>query len=485
MEAVPAEARYWHEDITFVWRRLAAACAQCGAQLFVGAKHEDGHRWNGCDAATFACLDSGSLNCGEPVALQLVQGASTVAHATCGSCGCIVGWKFVNSPISKQCGKIGLMLNAVVLAYLHHRATLTLPPHGSDALDALAHRFMAQHGVPGLSLAYARGVDGQPITRCWGLLNESGERLMPATKLRVASVSKPITAVAILQLIDAGKLKLEDRVFAILKPLLTPGFKARDPRVNDITVRHLLHHLGGGWTNKWQCPMFQEWGLERIRLIEKTLSEVGLEHGPGTVFGYSNFGYCLLGRVIECVSGDGYEDFVSRSVLSRCGVDGAFIEGGDAATAGTGYFVTSRAAEHASVPANFDARDSALTCGLVGRMDSHGGWSLSPRDLVLFSQGLDAGLLCSEASIRRLSELPPTMDETATSWYGMGWRINQHARWHDGWLEGTRSILVKTRRRGGMHWAIVANGSLVGCDGLDGFGWECLDAVCELLGRDA
>lgn len=164
-------------------------------------------------------------------------------------------------------------------------------------------------------------------------------------------------------------------------------------------------------------------------------------------------------------------------MLARCGIEGAYVEDGrNAAT--LRYFMSDEDGSGCEdrVERRFALTDSPLTDSLVGRMDSHGGWVLSPSELVRFSQALDTpGLLLNEESLQQL-QTPLDMSKG----YAMGWCTNTHARWHNGSLAGTGSILVHTKKRGGMHWALVTNTGQAGGPvprALDRLGWECLDAV--------
>ena len=115
------------------------------------------------------------------------------------------------------------------------------------SFDDLMTSFVKTHKVPGASLAVTR--QGQLMyARGFGYADlEKKQPVEPDSQFRIASISKPITAVAILQLVEQGKLKLTDRVFKILKP--KPHFENRegrvDPRLEQVTILHCLQHSGG------------------------------------------------------------------------------------------------------------------------------------------------------------------------------------------------------------------------------------------------
>ena len=105
------------------------------------------------------------------------------------------------------------------------------------------------------------------------------------------------------------------------------GAPPYQPQVDEITIEHLLTHTGGGWNNTRNDPMFMNPGMNQAQLIALVLRERPLDHPPGQSYAYSNFGYCVLGRVIEKVSRQSYAAFVTDAVLKRCGITDMAIAG--------------------------------------------------------------------------------------------------------------------------------------------------------------
>src|SRR5262249_9111164 len=147
---------------------------------------------------------------------------------------------------------------------------------------------------------------------------------------RLASVSKTITQIAILTLVDQGKLRLEDRAFRVLNALQPPAGSNWDSRLADITVMPLLKHQGGLGRSRME-PMFLPWSrkaAEALGAPEPATCEtiirfmIGrpLDYAPGSRTIYSNFGYCVLGRIIERTSGRPYEEYVQAAVLRPAGI---------------------------------------------------------------------------------------------------------------------------------------------------------------------
>ena len=143
---------------------------------------------------------------------------------------------------------------------------------------------------------------------------------------RIADLSKPMTAVTIFFLIENGKLNLTDKVFGPAGMLSAKYGKAPyKPYVADVTVDHLLTHTAGGWAADENDPMFHNNGWDQAKLITTTIENVPLTSQPGTQWIYSNFGYCLLGRVIEQVTGQPYDAYVQANILGPCGITGMQI----------------------------------------------------------------------------------------------------------------------------------------------------------------
>jgi len=159
----------------------------------------------------------------------------------------------------------------------------------------------------------------------FGMANkEEGIAMQPYHTMRVASVSKLITATAVMKLVEDGKLRLDDKVFGVNGILNDPRFlKYKDKRVEEITVHNLLNH-SGGWTPRWGDHLFikdviaRELGkalpLDVDDYIIFALSKK-LHFQPGSHSSYSNIGFVILQRVIEKASGMDYESYVLDEIF--------------------------------------------------------------------------------------------------------------------------------------------------------------------------
>lgn len=314
-----------------------------------------------------------------------------------------------------------------------------------NEVDALVKKFMQDYKVPGVSLAIAKD-DRLVLAKTYGYADkESNELMAPRHRLRIASCSKPVTATAIMKLVEQGKLKLSDKVFGSGGVLgTTYGTQPYKKWITDITVQQLLEHLGGGWTNDGNDPMFKNVTMNHSQLITWTLDNQALKTQPGTSYAYSNFGYCVLGRIIEKKTGQSYDSWVKNNVLNNCGVTTMEIGG------------NTLAQRKANEVKYYDSGDDPYASYMnVKRMDSHGGWIATPIDLVRFLVRVDK--FSPKADILKEPTLTTMYTAPAVSTgYAKGWSVNKWDNyWHGGSLPGEQSIMVRTNS--GYCWALIVN----------------------------
>ncbi|MEV4440328.1 serine hydrolase domain-containing protein [Streptomyces sp. NPDC049577] len=290
-----------------------------------------------------------------------------------------------------------------------------------DVITGQVEAYMKTHQVPNLSIA---------ITKGDRLVFEQGypPPFGSDVRFRVASISKTLTATAIMTLVEAGSLDLNRAVFgdgAVLGT--TYGTKPYSARVRAITVRHLLHHIGGGWGYPYPGgvdvdPMFDgsTSGMAHPQLITHVLDTIPLRVDPGTRYWYSNFGYCLLGRVIEAVSGRPYDQYVKEAVLQPCGITRMEIGGNTLADRKPNEAVYYR---HSGLSPTWENDPYALE---VRRMDAHGGWLACPTDLLRFMIRVDrqdeVADLLTRGSVNAMFTGSDPQPE-----YGLGWMLT-HVR---------------------------------------------------------
>jgi CubicO group peptidase (beta-lactamase class C family) len=323
---------------------------------------------------------------------------------------------------------------------------------------------MRKYQAPALSLAIAR--HGQMVyEEAFGHADKStGEPATSASRFRIASVSKPITSVAIFSLVEQGRLGLHDLVFGEPGRLKFDYGDRYPDWVRQITIHHLLTHTGGGWENDGSDPMFRDPKLTQRELITWAVREQPLKYAPGTHYAYSNFGYCILGRVIEKITGQKYADYVQQSVLAKCGIRHMQLAGNTLAQRAPGEVVYYGPAGSETEPYGMN----------VTRMDAHGGWIAAPSDLVQFALHVD-GFTTTPSLLRAESIKTMTTASPANAGYACGWCVNRVPNWwHSGSLPGTLTILVRTAS--GLCWAAFTN---TRCEGLnlDEMMWRVVQAV--------
>lgn len=198
---------------------------------------------------------------------------------------------------------------------------------GLASYDQLASTLLTKYQIPGGAIAVAR--NGKLVfARGYGYANKAtGELVQPDSQFRIASLSKPITSAAVLLLMQRGKLTLDQRVFDILSYEPLPG-ESVDPRLATITIRHLLEHSGGWNRDTTFDPMFLPVTIAAATgtpppatadSIIRYMMGKPLQFNPGSAYNYSNFGYTLLGRIVETISGQSYEKLVQEQVLAPSG----------------------------------------------------------------------------------------------------------------------------------------------------------------------
>ena len=380
-----------------------------------------------------------------------------------------------------------------------------------EPLDRLMTDFVSRHQLPGASLAVTR--NGRLVyARGFGLADrQSGDPVLPTSRFRIASLSKPVTSVAILQLVEAGRLKLDDPVAEILG--LEPEVDAR--RSRRVTVRQCLQHTGGWDRSDSFDPMFQSIRISRVldtkapagpAEVIRFMQKWPLDFDPGTRYAYSNYGYCLLGRVIEKISGQSYERYVQARVLKPMGVTRmrigrTRIEG--RAKGEVRYHVDGEKVGLSVFEEDLGKRVSrAYGAWNLEAMDSHGAWIASAVDMVRFASALESPGRKPFLKMESLDEMfePPAAPVSRKSdgsvedvFYGLGFSVRRLGdgrmnQWHTGSLPGTSTLLV--RRHDGMAWAVMFN-SRRSCAGknpasaIDPLVHGAVDAVTEWPDGDA
>lgn len=381
------------------------------------------------------------------------------------------------------------------------------------AYDDTVAALMRRYGIPGGAVAVVR--DGKLVyARGFGYADvERATPVQPDALFRIASVSKPITAVAVMTLVAEGRLALDDRVAPHLAHLAPAPGATVDPRWEQVTIRHLLNHTGGWDRNRPDGgfdPMFRPAiaaaavgapAPATAETIIRYMKGVPLDFDPGTRHAYSNFGYAILGRVIERMSGMPYEAYVRERVLAPAGAarmrqgrtrmteahagEVRYYLPGEPGLGMTAPRVTSVFPGEGTVPVAYGG--FYLESG-----DASGAWVSSSVDLLRFMTAVDGRAdrpdILAPATVATMTGSGPTVCASGACYYAAGWLVRPTQGdanwWHGGSLPGTTSILV--RAHNGMSWVALFN-ARVSPDfdrEVDGALWSAMGRVTAWPGHD-
>ncbi|MFN3848810.1 MAG: serine hydrolase domain-containing protein [Spirosomataceae bacterium] len=186
-------------------------------------------------------------------------------------------------------------------------------------LDAKFEAFRTQNHLS--SVSYAILVDGKIVHQSnSGIVNYKTNKTADSQSVyRIASMSKSFASVAILQLRDAGKLKLDDPVWKYIPELKGQKYSADSP---DITVRHLLTHAAG-------FPEDNPWGDRQLGISESEMLKmfkkgISFSNEPGIAYEYSNMGFAMLGQIIKNVSGQSYQSYIINKIWKPLGMNNTY-----------------------------------------------------------------------------------------------------------------------------------------------------------------
>lgn len=313
-----------------------------------------------------------------------------------------------------------------------------------SAVDWMTEDFIAAQGLPGMTWAVQRA-SGRLYTGAAGYADpDTGEWMTPDHRMRVASISKTITSAMIMTLEAEGELWVGHHPFApdgVFRDLLDENSPWL-PLLDQITLDHFLTHTSGGWPYTGRDPVFWDLELDPMELIQKTLAEMPPEYVAGSNYAYSNFGYCVLGRVIELATGMDCTSAVQAWLTDPAGAYSFSLAGDTLADRLPGEVVY--------VPTTGDPYGFRAS-----RMDSFGGWVMTAADLLAIFAGFDGyGDEIVPGSVAwRMAE-----PYIANGTYGRGLLLNPaHGnRWHNGSLPGLTSFAVMMEN--GDLLSAMANG---------------------------
>jgi CubicO group peptidase (beta-lactamase class C family) len=328
--------------------------------------------------------------------------------------------------------------------------------------------FMKNWSIKGASVAVAR--EGKLVyARGFGYASlPDSLPVEPYHRFRVASVSKLITAVAIMKLQEEGRLTVNEKVFgpgAILDDTLFAHPK--DRRVFDITVGHLLAHEGG-WSQRYGDQMFMPEVIARtmdvpmpvdLKTIIRFALSKNLHFSPGTGQSYSNLGYSILGLVIEEASGMDYETYCRSKILEPLGIFDMSLGRNlpeDALPLEVSYYEVENAPLRPSVYGTGEMVPASRGGNDIETLGAAGGWVATAPDLMRLLLAIDG---FDEPKDILLPESIEFMTDVYNGFAPVGWRATMPngTWWRTGSFSGTTAMLK--RMPDGTAWVVLMNSS--------------------------
>jgi CubicO group peptidase (beta-lactamase class C family) len=220
---------------------------------------------------------------------------------------------------------LGALFALLVLGMTQALATGNSPSQADgpdfEAIDAYVQEQMQEMRIPGAALGIVKG-DKIVHLEGFGDADDSGREVTPQTPFKIGSTSKSFTALAIMQLVEDGKIKLDAPVQRYI-----PWFRVATPDASGhITVRHLLNQTSGIPTVAGVAYAYKgDSGKDALEKEVRATSDVELTHPPGKVWQYSNRNYTTLGLIVQMVSGVSYEQYVKEHILTPLGMTNSFM----------------------------------------------------------------------------------------------------------------------------------------------------------------
>lgn len=263
----------------------------------------------------------------------------------------------------------------------------------------------------------------------------NGGPLSQTSRFRLASVSKLITAVTVLRLAEDGKIDIDRPLVQYWKPA-----GETDPLFQSVTIRELLDH--GSGVQKLRDTFFGQ-DIDWRRTAERAAT-ASLTDPPGSKFNYSNANFTLLGKLIEQVTGETYEQAVNRLVLKPMGITTATLPRTSEDPVGDPVYLTGENRHY------------------MEALGPAGAWVMSPEDLArLVSLRTPDGASLLKPETDKLRRTPSGLDTRTPDWsYGLGLMLFQSGWGHTGTIESARTFVLTFPN--GYSLAVMTSTQVVG-----------------------
>ncbi|MBX3415209.1 MAG: beta-lactamase family protein [Pirellulales bacterium] len=308
-------------------------------------------------------------------------------------------------------------------------ATLEKPAVDAEGVAHAVERAQSRNKLPGVSVAIVRG-DTIATSGGAGFADVENEVPARATSVyRIGSISKPVAAVAVMQLVEQGKVSLDDPIQKYV-----PSFPEKEQ--GTVTVRHLLTHTAGVRHYK-EGEFDSRDRFETLADAIKIFQDDPLLFKPGEKYSYSSYGYNLLAGVVESAAGQPYDAYLQEHIFEPAGMTATFCE---------------RAEEIVPHRARHYERATGDTLRNVPYVDlsikwAGGGLISSAEDLARFDIALREGKLLEPETMEAMYA-PTKLADGSESMYGLGWQIrrdDQGRRWvgHSGGATGATTQFLR------------------------------------------
>ncbi len=326
------------------------------------------------------------------------------------------------------------------------------------AIDTYVTTQLKDLGIPGMALGIVQG-DQIVHLQGFGVADSFGRAVTPQTPFYLASVTKSFTALAVMQLVEAGKIDLDAPVQKYL-----PWFELADKVASaKITVRNLLNHTTGISRIDGERDWPRQQGLEEM--VRGLINTIQLTQPVGTTFQYSNLNYIMAGLIVEKVSGQSYADYVTQHIFKPLDMRHSYASRAPAladSLAEGHYYMVGRAFVERSEPPF-----AMPSGGLIASVED-----LTNYVLAHLNDGRYGNT--SILSPKGIAELhAPAIPAGGDDHYAMGWSVGKWdgtpAVWHNGDVGRYHSIIILLPERG-LGVILLANAS----------GFEQLNQVDEV-----
>jgi CubicO group peptidase (beta-lactamase class C family) len=342
-------------------------------------------------------------------------------------------------------GVLACLLTLMALASTALPVAATTRSNEPDiaSIDAYINAQLQADHIPGMALGLVHN-DQIVHLRGFGTADQSGRAVTPQTPFVLASVSKSFTALAIMQLVEAGKVELDAPVQRYL-----PWFRVADPVASArITVRHLLYHTSGIPSAGYVCRADDV--TISLEQYVRSLATLSLDRPVGSSPGYCSTNYDVLGLIVQTVSGQPYGTYMQQHVFAPLQMHDSFASEPEARRDGL-------AQGHRwlfGVPTPFDYYEASNVPagGLISSVQDLTHYLLAQMNGGRFG----STSVLSEAGIATMHAPGVPREEGKTGSYGMGW-VNGSlagvpAIWHDGNLFHFHALLLIEPQ---THWGAV------------------------------